>query len=156
VKVERILRDHHECLRRLLAEVRSARTHELEPAFEALTDAVEIDWILAVRHLHPILERLAYPDLNRTIEVHRRLCHVVDELCNLCQAGPQFSSALNVLAVRLEQHIVDTERMVVPFLTRWLACDRREKLGNAMLDSVDELHSEEWLGAPPHLRVAAD
>ena len=61
-----------------------------------------------------------------------------------------------MLAVRLEQHIVDTERMVVPFLTRWLACDRREKLGNAMLDSVDELHSEEWLGAPPHLRVAAD
>src|ERR1044072_2590082 len=84
VKVERVLRDHHECLRRPLAEGRSAPTHELEPAFDALTDAVEIDWILAARHLHPILERLAYPHLNRTIEVHRRLCHVVDDLCNLC------------------------------------------------------------------------
>jgi len=145
VTVDGVLHDHHARLRRLLAAVRSARAHALEPAFEALADAVEIDWVLASRHLHPLLERLGYPELHRAVEVQRALCHVVDDLRNVCEPGPQLSSALAALAARLEQHVVDTERMMLPFVAAHVAAAERERVGLAMLDTVAELESEEWL-----------
>jgi len=139
-------------MRRLLAEVRRARADRLEPAFEVLADAVEVDWNIGSRHLHPLLQRLGYPDLHRAIEVHRALCHIVDDLRNLCQWGPQFASALNVLSARLEQHIVDTERMVSPFLARHLVPDHQELVAGEMLETIAELDGEDWLGGAPAWR----
>jgi hemerythrin len=152
VAIDRVLHEQHQQMRRLLVEVRSARAAELEPVFEALTDAVEVDWILSSRHLHPLLQKSGYPDLYRTIEVHRALCHIVDDLRNLCEWGPQFSSALNVLSARLEQHIVDTERMVMPFLARRLSPEQQELVGVEMLETLAELDGEDWLGGTPAWR----
>jgi hypothetical protein len=146
VTIDRLLRDHHAELRRLLAEARSARADVLEPAFAMLADAVEIEAIVMSRHLHPLLQRLGYPDLSRALEIQRALCLLADDLRNLCEPGPHFAAALHVLAARLEQHIVDSERRVLPFVERQLPAAWRERLADEMNRTLDELEDELWLG----------
>lgn len=146
--VEELLRRQHVEMRERLLEVRHAPHDRVRVAFEALADAVELHSTLEERHLHPLLQVLGHPDIDRSIEAHRALRHVVREFYGRCDAGAQFLSALEVLAAQLEQHIVGEERTVLPYLARALSDEREEAVAHAMLETIAEIENESWLGAP--------
>ncbi|MCU1279991.1 MAG: hemerythrin protein [bacterium] len=146
--LDRLLRDQHAEMRRLLAEVRSASAQQLDIEFEAMADAIHVHWTIESRHLYPLLERIGYPDIYHSIEAHRTLCHVVADLRGLCAHGPHFLSALKVLAAQLEQHIVDEERRLLPFLKEHVAEDELEAAAREMLETVAEIENENWIGTP--------
>ncbi|MDB4970184.1 MAG: Hemerythrin [Myxococcales bacterium] len=146
--VDRLLRGQHSEMRGLLLRVRGCSGEQLTIHFEALADAIHAHWSVESRHLYPLLERLRYPDMYRSIEAHKTLCHVVDDLRGLCEDGPHFFSALKVLAAQLEQHIVDEERILLPYLAQRASDAQKDELARQMLETVAEIENENWIGTP--------
>ncbi len=132
----------------MLDEVRRSSTARRRIAFEMLRDAVTHHWTVEERHLYPVLQSRAYADLYSSVEEHRALCHTIADLRGLCDDTTHFLSALKVLAAHVEQHIVDEERRVLPFIETALDEADRETLGERMSETLAEIENEDWLGAP--------
>jgi hemerythrin-like domain-containing protein len=142
-----LLRRQHAELRTLLSRVRECDAQDLELEFDAFCEAVRVHWRIEEAHLYPLLERFAYPELYRSIEVHRALRHVVQDLTGLCSAGSHFHSAVKVLGAQLEQHISDEESLVLPFVSERVPRDVSEETGYAMLETMAEIENENWIGS---------
>lgn len=132
----------------MLQEVRSSGAERRAIAFDMLNDAIVHHWAVEEQHLYPLLEKRGYGDLYSSLELHRALCHIASDLGRLCDDGPHFFSALKVLAAHVEQHIVDEERTVLPFVARALDEEEQESLGERMRETLAELENEDWLGTP--------
>jgi hypothetical protein len=146
--VARFLRRQHRELRAMLDEVRRSTEQRRLVAFEMLNDAVTHHWIAEERHLYPFLDRLDYRELYASIEQHRALCHIMADLRGLCDDGPHFHSALKVLGAHVEQHILDEEHTLLPFLAEHAERCARQGLAEEMAATVAELENADWLGAP--------
>ena len=132
----------------MLREVRASSADRRAIAFEMLHDAIRHHWAVEERHLYPVLEERGYRDLYSSLELHRSLCHISRDLRRLCDDGPHFFSALKVLAAYIEQHIVDEERTVLPFVEQTLDAGEKQVIGERMSETVAEMENEDWLGTP--------
>ena len=130
----------------MLHEVRASAAERRAIAFEMLNDAVMHHWAVEERHLYPVLRERGYRDLYSSLELHRSLCHVVGDLRGLCDDGPHFLSALKVLAAHIEQHIVDEQRTVLPFIEQALDAGERDAVGERMCETIAEMENDDWLG----------
>jgi hypothetical protein len=153
--VRRLLRQQHAEVRAMLDEVRRSSAHRRAIAFEMLNDSVMHHWAVEERHLYPVLEGRGYADLYSSLELHRALCHVVHDLRGLCDDGRHFMSALQVLATHIEQHIVDEERGILPFVDRTLDDAECAALGQRMAETLAEIENEDWLGTATAWREAS-
>lgn len=139
----------------MLREVHASTAERRCVAFEMLNDAIVHHWAVEERHLYPILEKRGYRNLYSSIELHRSLCHIARDLGGLCDDGPHFFSALKVLAAHIEQHIVDEEGTVLPFVEQALDEHERRAIGARMQETIAELENEDWLGTPEAWRNAS-
>src|SRR5947209_6719801 len=136
MNVPRLLHQQHAELRAMLQEVRGSSADRRAIAFEMLNDAIMHHWVVEERHLYPILEQRGYRDLYSSLELHRSLCHITRDLRGLCDDGPHFFSALKVLAAHIEQHIVDEERTVMPFVEQALDEGEQRAIGERMQETI--------------------
>jgi hemerythrin len=155
MNVPRLLDQQHAELRAMLREVRASTAERRAVAFEMLNDAIVHHWAVEERHLYPILEQRGYRDLYSSLELHRSLCHISQDLRRLCDDGPHFFSALKVLAAHIEQHIVDEERTVLPFVEQALDAGEQRAIGERMQETIAEMENEDWLGTPEAWRNAS-
>src|SRR4051812_35698248 len=155
MEVRQLLERQHSALRAMLDEVRRSQAERRAIAFEMLNDAVMHHWAVEERHLYPFLDRLGYKDLYSSLEQHRALCHIVADLRGLCEDGPHFFSALKVLAAHVEQHIIDEQRTLLPFLTAHIDDATATRLGDEMAETLAELENEDWLGTPEAWRTVS-
>jgi len=139
----------------MLQQVRASTADRRAIVFEMLNDAIVHHWVVEERHLYPILEERGYRDLYSSLELHRSLCHISRDLRGLCDDGPHFFSALKVLAAHIEQHIVDEESTVLPFIEQALDAGEQQAVGQRMGETVAELENEDWLGTPEAWRNAS-
>jgi hemerythrin-like domain-containing protein len=142
-----LLRRQHAELRTLLHRVRESDARRLEIEFDAFCEAVRTHWRVEEEHLYPLLARFEYPELYRSIEVHRALRHVAHDLTGLGSAGPHFHSALKVLGAQLEQHISDEESLVLPFVAERVPRDEDDEAAHGMRETIAEIENENWIGS---------
>jgi hypothetical protein len=146
--IQRLLRQQHVALRLMLQELRGTHADRRVIVFEMLSDAVLHHWAVEEHHLYPLLEGRGYDNLHRSIELHRDLCHVVCDLRGLCNDGPHFFSALKVLGAHIEQHIIDEEQCVLPFVARTVDPAESRAVGERMAETLAEIENDDWLGSP--------
>jgi len=62
---------------------------------------------------------------------------------------------LTVLAAHIEQHIVDEERTVLPFVEQALDAGELQTVGERMSETIAEMENEDWLGSAEAWRSGA-
>jgi hypothetical protein len=130
-----LLRRQHGELRALLQRVRDSDGRDLEIERDAFGEAVRMHWRVEEAHLHPLLVRFEYPELHRTIALHRGLRQAVRD-----------HAPVEVLAARLEQHIADEQSGVLPFVAERVPLEVSEAAAYAMRETIAEIENENWIG----------